>query len=142
MPASASRAQVRVQIGLDLASQLCRRPDDEMGERMLLVHREGGLGGMAHVLARQVVDVMLDTATGQMAAGVVVTGQLLEELRMLDQLAELEDEDPRVLLVDQEHTDRLGVLQQELELVDRGSMADQHLVPDGHRQLDHLEQLG
>ena len=101
-------AEVRVQQRLDGGVDLVGGADAEAPEAVVLVEPEGDLGRVAQVLGGQLVGVVLE-AVVLAAAGVVdlvvVAGQRLEQLAVLDQLTELEHEHARPLPVDEQHAE-------------------------------------
>ncbi len=72
---------------------------------------------------------------------VVVPGQLVDELRALDEAPHLEHEQPGQLLVSQQHADRLVLLHDRFELADRGRVVDHHLRAHRHWKLDDLPEV-
>ena len=86
---------------------------------------EGDLGRVAEVLLGVGLEgVGVVAAPVALAAGVVVAGQLLEQLGALDQLAELEHEHAGPLAVGEQHADGLVLAEHRLELADRGHVVD------------------
>ena len=64
--------------------------------------------GVAQVLVRERVDVVLGVAALPLARGVVVARQLLEQLGAVGQLTQLEHEHAGALLVGEQHAEALG----------------------------------
>ena len=89
----------------------------------------------------QLLAVVLRRASLALAAAVVVARELVEELRAVDQPAELEDVELRSLPVGEQHADGLVLLHHRLELPDRGCVVDHEARSHGLRELDHLPEL-
>ena len=134
-------AQVRVQRRLDGAGHAGRRADGEVLERLLLEHVERDVGRVAEVGGGQRVDVAGHVALVAVAAGVVVAGQLVEQVAVVDQLAELEHEHAGPLLVDEQHAEALELLGHRLELRHRRRLVDHHPAAHRHRQRDDLPEV-
>ena len=112
-----------------------------MVEAARLPEVERGARGVAEVLVGQLLAVVRRRASLALAAAVVVARELVDELRPVDQPAELEDVELRPLAVGQQHAHRLVLLHHRLELADGGRVVDHEARPHGLRELDHLPEL-
>src|SRR5438067_8711954 len=105
-----------MEVALQFVGDLLGSADDEVVEGALLEYGERHLGGPAEMVlsggGRMVADVILVP----LATVVVVTGQLVEHLALVDQMAEPEDEHAGPLLVDQQHAEGAVRLDDCLEL--------------------------
>jgi len=135
-------AQVRVQGTLELAGDRVGRADGQVLEAPRLPQVEGGPGCMAQVLVGQLLDVVLGRAPLAQTTEVVVAGQLVDELGALHEAAQREHEQPRSLLVGEQHADGLVLLHHGLELTHRRRVVDHDLRAHRHGQLDHLPEVG
>ena len=140
-PAAEPLAEVRVEAGLELACDRIRRADGEVVEAPRLPQVERGSRRVAEVLVSQLLAVVLRRASLALATAVVVARELVEELRPVDQPAELEDVELRSLPVGEQHADGLVLLHHRLELTDRGCVVDHEARSHRLRELDHLPEL-
>ena len=101
---------------------------------MALVHAEGRRRGPADVLAVAVLDLGRAVAPGLLVLVVDVPQQVVDQLGVVDQLPDLEHEHAGPLPVDQQHADRLVVVQSRLQLADGRGVIDDELAPHRHRQ--------
>ena len=110
----------------------------------MLEHLERDISCVPDVLQHELFDVVLGLVVADQIAftdRVVLARLGLEQLGMVDQLAELEDEHPRPLLVDEQHTEAVEFLHERFELTDRRRAVDHHTARHRHRQRNHLEQV-
>ena len=77
----------------------------------------------------------------EVASGVVVARPLVEQLRVVHQLAEVEHQDAGSLAVGQQHGESVEALRHRLELADRGRVVDHHPAAHRDRQRDHLPEV-
>jgi hypothetical protein len=96
---------------------------------------------VAQVLVRQLLHVRVGRAPLALAAGVDVARQLVDQLGPVDEQPALEHEEPGVLLVGEQHPDRLVLLDHRLQLAHRRRVVDDELRAHRHRELDHLPQV-
>ena len=137
-PAAEAVAQVGVQGRLERGRGGGRGPDGEVVERPLLEHVEGHRRGVAEVRRGQGLDMAGDVTLVAVAPTVVVAGQLVEQIAVVDQLPQLEHQHAGPLAVDEQHPDALVLLGDRLELGHRRSLVDHHLAAHRNRQRHHL----
>ena len=90
---------------------------------------------------RGAVDVVAHLVLRQLAAVVLVTRQTVEALAPVDELAELEHEQPRPLSVGKKDGEALGPLDHSLELANLRVLIDDQLVAHRHRQVQRLPEV-
>jgi hypothetical protein len=95
---------------------------------------ERSVGGLADVAGDVVLDPPLQLAPRLLVPRVHVPEGLVDDLGVVGELAELEDQHPGMLAIDEQHPDGLVVVEHGLELADRGGPADDQLVADGQGQ--------
>jgi hypothetical protein len=106
-----------------------------------LKHSEGDVGAVAKVYRCHGATVLLDVLVIPGATVVIVARQLLEQLVVTDQLAEVVHENPGTLAVDQEHTEATVGLEYGLELANVGGGGNHDLAANRNGELDDLPEL-
>jgi hypothetical protein len=129
-----------VQLPLEGTGDLVRRPDHEVVEPVVAEHLEGDVRRPAEVAVGGGRRLARHLVACQLAPVVVVAGQPVDQLGLLDQLVELEQEQPGPLAVGQQQGEPLPAREHRLQLADVGRVVDHDPVPHGHAQLDHRPQ--
>ena len=82
------------------------------------------------------VDVVAHLILDPIALVVLMAGQLVEALALVDQLAQLEHEEPGPLAVSKQHGKALVLGENRLQLAHLGSVVDDQPVANRNRQLE------
>src|SRR5205823_8905812 len=121
---------------LELAGDVVGRADDEVVEAGVLVDIERDLRGAAQMLLGTSRGVVTHVILLPVAPVVVVAWKLVEAFALVDELTELEHEEPRALSIGQQDRETLVLVDHPLELTHVRGVVHRQMVVHRDRQLD------
>jgi hypothetical protein len=140
-PLDHARPQVRVQARDELGGDVGWRADDEVVELPLLENVKRHLRRVAKVLVLHLVGLPGGPRLDEdMSPDVLATGDLIEHLAAIDELAELEDQHAGSLAIGEKDAEALILIEHGFELTNVRRRLDDDLTRHSHRKLDHLPQ--